>query len=755
LVQIWPVVDEDSGSDTRALRASFLDPFVLILKDDGTLLLLKADKSGELEELEFTTDKYLSATLYNDTTNFFDTARFYNKPQSARNFNATMVLLDVNGHFIIHSLPNPLIRVFTCETLHFMPIILGSDVPIPKHWKSRDSLAEVLLADLGDRHDHSPYLIIRNTVGDVTVYQPFGVPTSVGTFRFRKVAVKLAKASSDDDQGSEELPKQPQRASLRSVRDIGGFSAVFSLGTSPAIILKAASSSTQIYSVRAGNIQSFTGYHEASCPHGFAFIDEAGQLCRAQLPQNAFFGISDWIISKVELGQDVSSIAYFERTASYVLATNYLTGFQLPQDDEWHPEWVEEETRLPPQVEQSSLKLLSAGSHKIISKYQFDAAERVTCVKSLSLETSEVTHERKDLIVVGTAITKGENVTSRGNLYLFDIVDVVPEPDVAETDLKLKLIAKEEVKGAVTAVSEVGSQGFILAAQGQKCMVRGLKEDLTILPVAFMDMRYYVKVAKELKGTGMCILGDGFSGLWLVGYSEEPYKLQLLGRDLHDLDVQAADFLPDGKQLYIVSASGNGGLRVLQYDPENPKTERGTKLLQRSTFNTGSLPTTMTLLPRTPVSSDVAGLPSASHMDVDLNFARHQILITTQEGGLALITPLSDQSYRRLSTLQNILMTNLEHPCSLNPRAYRAVETDGVGGLGMIDGSLVLRWQHQSSQHKASMADKIGGTVWDIRSDVESIGGAGHLTRMPQAKIHHLNGHVSFIDLETSHPRPA
>jgi cleavage and polyadenylation specificity factor subunit 1 len=50
-------------------------------------------------------------------------------------------------------------------------------------------------------------------------------------------------------------------------------------------------------------------------------------------------------------------------------------------------------------------------------------------------------------------------------------------------------------------------------------MVRGLKEDLSILPVAFMDMRYYVKVAKELKGTGLCILGDAISGLWFTGYS--------------------------------------------------------------------------------------------------------------------------------------------------------------------------------------------------------------------------------------------
>lgn len=50
-------------------------------------------------------------------------------------------------------------------------------------------------------------------------------------------------------------------------------------------------------------------------------------------------------------------------------------------------------------------------------------------------------------------------------------------------------------------------------------MVRGLKEDGSLLPVAFMDMQCYVNVVKELKGTGMCILGDALKGLWFTGYS--------------------------------------------------------------------------------------------------------------------------------------------------------------------------------------------------------------------------------------------
>ena len=144
-------------------------------------------------------------------------------------------------------------------------------------------------------------------------------------------------------------------------------------------------------------------------------------------------------------------------------------------------------------------------------------------IKTMSLEVSEVTHERKDLTVVGTAIVRGEDINPRGGIYVFEVISVVPEPDRPDTNHKLKLIAREEVRGPVTSLSAIGGQGFLIAAQGQKCMVRGLKEDCSLLPVAFMDMQCFVSVLKELKGTGMCIMGDALKGLWFTGYSVSIY----------------------------------------------------------------------------------------------------------------------------------------------------------------------------------------------------------------------------------------
>lgn len=137
----------------------------------------------------------------------------------------------------------------------------------------------------------------------------------------------------------------------------------------------------------------------------------------------------------------------------------------------------------------------------------------------MSLEISENTHERKDMIVVGTAFARGEDIASRGCVYVFEVIKVVPDPKRPEMDRKLRLVGKEPVKGAVTALSEIGGQGFLIVAQGQKCIVRGLKEDGSLLPVAFMDVQCHVSVVKELKGTGMCIIADAVKGLWFAGYS--------------------------------------------------------------------------------------------------------------------------------------------------------------------------------------------------------------------------------------------
>jgi cleavage and polyadenylation specificity factor subunit 1 len=201
-----------------------------------------------------------------------------------------------------------------------------------------------------------------------------------------------------------------------------------------------------------------------------------------------------------------------------------------------------------------------------------------------NLSTSEHKNSRKHFLCVGTLTVLGEDQASRGNILVLNVINIIPEPGKPETGHKLKAYAKEDVKGAVTALAEIGPEGFLLVAQGQKAMVRGLVEAEKLVPVAFMDIQCFVTSAKVLKGTSMMALGDVAKGVWFAGYTvsvfgrglsvktdehqEEPWSMQLFGRT-GNIEVTATEFLPYEKSLYILVADADKNVHVMQYDPES------------------------------------------------------------------------------------------------------------------------------------------------------------------------------------------
>lgn len=205
------------------------------------------------------------------------------------------------------------------------------------------------------------------------------------------------------------------------------------------------------------------------------------------------------------------------------MGTGQSEEFVLDSSETYHYELPKEDLTFKPSLERGVIKLVDEKSWSIVDTHILEPQEVVLCIKTLNLEVSETTHQRKDLIAVGTSIVHGEDLATKGCIRIFEVITVVPEPDRPETNKRLKLIVKDEVKGAVSAISELGTQGFLIMAQGQKCMVRGLKEDGTLLPVAFMDMQCYVTTLKALPSTGMLLMGDAFRGVWFTGYTVSFY----------------------------------------------------------------------------------------------------------------------------------------------------------------------------------------------------------------------------------------
>ncbi|KAG2005350.1 hypothetical protein GB937_008766 [Aspergillus fischeri] len=698
LAQIYPVWDEDTSDERMAVSASLADPYIAILRDDSTLMLLQADDSGDLDEVELDDStragKWRSCCLYWDKAEIFSSTVPTSKQRT--HCELFLFLLSIDCRLYVYRLPDQQL-MSVIEGIDCLPPILSTE--LPKRSTTREVLSEAVIADLGESWNPSPHLILRTESDDLVIYKAFASSikgeshTHLSFVKETNHTLPRVTTSDKEMQSNEELSRS---RSLRILPNISDLSAVFMPGPSASFILKTAKSCPHVFRLRGEFVRGLSIFDLASpsLDKGFIYVDSKDVLRICRFPSETLFDYT-WALRKIGIGEQVDHLAYATSSETYVLGTSHSADFKLPDDDELHPDWRNE-----------------------------GPAEYVMAVKNMDLEVSENTHERRNMIVVGTAFAWGEDIPSRGCIYVFEVIKVVPDPEKPETDRKLKLIGKELVKGAVTALSQIGGQGFLIAAQGQKCMVRGLKEDGSLLPVAFMDMQCYVNVVKELKGTGMCIMGDAVKGLWFAGYSEEPYKMSLFGKDQGYLEVVAAEFLPDGDKLFILVADSDCNLHVLQYDPEDPKSSNGDRLLARSKFHMGHFATTMTLLPRTMVSSEKA-MADPDSMEIDSQTISQQVLITSQSGSVGIVTSVPEESYRRLSALQSQLTNSLEHPCGLNPRAYRAVESDGTAGRGMLDGNLLYQWLDMGQHRKMEIAARVGAHEWEIKADLEAIGAEG------------------------------
>ncbi|KAL8824130.1 MAG: hypothetical protein Q9170_008244, partial [Blastenia crenularia] len=518
LAQIFPLSDEGTDNDPKVVSASFADPYVLLILDDEKIMVLRADESGDLDQVEqgatLEQKGFEAGSLYEDSNDVFRLESEMEIEDDAGN--VLMFLLTIGGGLQIFHLPNLETCVYKADGLSFLPPFLTPDFWVRRS-QAKETLEEILVTELGDASHKAPYMILRSASNDLVIYQPFQSPVAGNkdtTLHFLKIAnpnfasTSLPLAYDGDDDS--------KREPMRAITDLSGYNTVFVPGEDPAFVIKSASGQPQRISMREKPIKSLAGLNTSKCGKGFAYINQEGSVNFAQLPAESHYH-TGWVTRKISFGEDVHALDYHEPSATYAVGVSRKVDFRVPED-ETHPEWASETTSFLPQVERGTLKLLDRATWTVIDEYPLAPAEVIMHIKTMNLEISEYTHERQSLIVAGTAVLGGEDLPAQGRIYVFNVIPVVPEPDRPETGHRFKLIAKEEIKGAVTALSEVGTQGFLLAAQGQKCMVRGLKEDGTLLPVAFMDMQCYTSVVKELKGTGLCLMGDAIKGVWLAGY---------------------------------------------------------------------------------------------------------------------------------------------------------------------------------------------------------------------------------------------
>lgn len=413
-----------------------------------------------------------------------------------------------------------------------------------------EDITETLLVDLGDHASREPFLIVRSSQDDITFYKAFLTPTSLAFIKTANPILSTPRLN---------LAESPRFRQMVAMENVGGYACVFLPGSDPAFIIKTAKSVPRLHRLAGTAVRAISSFHTASADRGFVYVDVAGAVRVALLPQDWNFD-NPFHAKKIYLNESLRAVAWYDPMSVCIAATTKRVPFGIEEDGAATPD----DSQLQPTIESGAVTIISPLTWTVVDRYPFAHNEVALIVQTIPLEVSEHSKERRKLVAVGTGIFRGEDHSARGGIYVFEVIEVVPEPGKPETNRKLKLVTREEVKGTVSALC--GVNGYLLAAQGQKIMVRGLKEDQSLLPVAFMDMNCYVTVAKNLDG--FILFGDFTKSVWFAGFSEEPYKMLLFGKDTQGLRVVTGDFLPDGRQLFFVVADAKGDVHVLQYDPE-------------------------------------------------------------------------------------------------------------------------------------------------------------------------------------------
>lgn len=99
LAQIYPLTDEESDTGPTVMSASFADPYVLLIRDDSSAVILTADENGDLDEVSqsqaFKAGKWQSGSLYEDSNDILRLE--YPEESEDEAGNVLMFLLNAKG----------------------------------------------------------------------------------------------------------------------------------------------------------------------------------------------------------------------------------------------------------------------------------------------------------------------------------------------------------------------------------------------------------------------------------------------------------------------------------------------------------------------------------------------------------------------------------------------------------------------------------------------------------------------------------
>ncbi|ESN93223.1 hypothetical protein HELRODRAFT_103603 [Helobdella robusta] len=497
---------------------------------------------------------------------------------------------------------------------------------------------------------------------------------------------------------------------LKKFENVSGLDGVFLSGQRPYWIFMTCRGILRMHPMYIdGPIICFTSFHNVNCPQGFLYFNFKNELRIAMLPSHLNYD-SCWPFRKIPLRSTPYYLCYHLESKLYVVITSQSVPCQklirIVGDNEKEIETVEKDARFVyPNIEQFSLKLFSPLSWEMIPQcsHQFEEFERVTCMQLISFKSEGTACGLKGYIVCGTSYAFTEDIPCKGKIYIFDVIEVVPEPGAPLTKNKLKIEYQKEQKGGVSAIA--GVQGLLATAIGQKIYIWQFK-DGDLKGVAFIDTQMYAHSIIVIKS--LLLVGDICKSVSLLRFQEEMKVLSLVSKDTNLREIYCLGFLVSNEQLNFIVSDSYKNLSVFSYMPQMKDSHGGQRLIQQADINIGSLVNSMVRIRCTKRKPNTENL--------------HSTYYCTLDGGIGCILPLGEKIYRRLLMLNYFLSSCIHHYAGLDPRVYTSMKQDyrclATSHKVILDEHLLLTFFSLTFQERHELAKKIGSSVEQIMADL-------------------------------------
>ncbi|EJD05583.1 cleavage factor protein [Fomitiporia mediterranea MF3/22] len=751
--------DMDGSNKRPKIRFCCIsDPFILVIREDESLGLFVGDaERGRIRRKDMTpmgekVSRYSAGCFFLDQSGIFELHMSESSPTTgtsddkqrmgtgslesavdAQRGTQWLVLCRPQGVVEIWTLPK-LALVFSTSSLKDLPSVVSDsfDPPalsLPEDPPRKPQEADIELlqfAQIGELYPH-PHLIVMLRCGQLAIYQAVAVDKDdfpESTVRTSTLKIKFIKMGTRSFEPRQLEPAEKssviaeQRRALRSLvpfivspNSEKRVSGVFVTGDEPCWIVATDKDGLKIHSCSFQTVNSFTSCSvwDSKCDF-LMHTDEAfGPCLLGWIPE---FNLGTDMPSKtVTVGRTYTNVT-FDAASGLMVASSVVPNPFTIFDEEGNKLWEPDAPNINyPHSVMSALELFHSDLSCVMDGYEFQPNEFVTALDCVQLETQSTESGTKEFIVVGTTVNRGEDLAVKGVTYVFEIVEIVPDPEGGlARQFKLRLLCKDEAKGPVTALC--GMNGYLVSSMGQKIFVRALDLDERLVGVAFLDVGVYVTSLRTIKN--LLIIGDAVKSVWLVAFQEDPFKLVIVAKEVQRLDVMTADFLfaSDG-DFYIAVSDEEGIIRLLEYDTSDPESHSGQYLLRRTEYHAQVESHTTVLIARR--SQNDGLVPQA------------RLISAAVDGSMYALTPVdADESAKRLQLLQGQLTRNMQHVAGLNPRAFRAVRSDGVARpltKGILDGNLLAGFEQLPIPRQNEIARPIGTDRLAVLRDRRELSG--------------------------------